>query len=114
MNFFTTFDFNDLTPEIWQSIIQRTNNSENNQTSRKLKEWKIKKILYKKNQNLNGIIKYLTKKAGGNIVKKEIINITSSGHNSYSYLPSNLVDFDDLSSKSMWKPDNCFLAFCDF
>lgn len=108
MNFFTTFDFNDITPEIWQSIIQRTNNSENNQTSRKLKEWKIKKILYKKNQNLNGIIKYLTKKAGGNIVKKEIINITSSGDNSYSYLPSNLVDFDDLSSNSMWKSDNSF------
>ena len=68
-NFFNIFNLNDITPEIWQSIIKRTTNSKFDQKSRKLNEWKEKSVFYKKGSNLNGIIKYLTKKVGGNIVK---------------------------------------------
>lgn len=94
--FFNIFNFNDLTTEVWKSIMNRCINSQvlNN----------CLKIEYINGQGLNGILNYLTNKSGGNIYDKGIINITSSSTQT-NHEPKHLCNFNNLGRNSMWSPD---------
>lgn len=50
-------------------------------------------LLHKKNEDFNGIIKYLTDKTGGNIHDNGTVELTSNSYKSFSP-PKNLLDFN--------------------
>lgn len=66
--FFKTFNFYDITPEIWQSIIERIINSPDNKKKKAKQSLNInsnstvKSFYYNEKKQLNGIIRYLTNK----------------------------------------------------
>lgn len=93
--FFDIFNFNDLTTEVWKSIMNHCINSSPDNCS---------KIEFINGQGLNGILDYLTNKAGGNIYEKGIINITSSSVQS-NHEARHLCDFNNLGRSSMWSPN---------
>lgn len=66
---------------------------------KKKSKGKLKYFPYKEESRnyFDGIIKYLTKKCGGNVSMKNVVNVTASSTFS-SNKPSNVVDFDNPNS----------------
>lgn len=92
--FISIFDYNDITRDLWTSLSKRL--SSDIQLDDEVKYHRrytvqIKTIPYKKGQELNGIIKYLTDKTGGNIHDNNTIEVTTNSPYSI-YHPKNLLD----------------------
>lgn len=95
-NFYENFDLNDINSSIWNMIINRSINSivSNDQISSQLSErYHFHECHYSRGGVFNGIIKYLTDKAGGNIHDKGIIEVSTNCPN-YDKPPKNLLDFN--------------------
>ena len=62
--------------------------------------------------DLNGIIRYLTKQCGGNVYDKGIVGIDSSPEWNESLLPKNVVDLDSLNFfVTRNSNENAFISF---
>lgn len=112
-NFFDAFNYNDMNGGIWHSIVDRTTNSQI-KTDESLRPYtrtklNVKELPYNYGDELNGIINYLTVKAGGNLQDHEIIKIESSSCQNepgYNFSVKNLLNFNNLGDRSMWSPNN--------
>ena len=95
--FVQIFDLNDINGTIWNSIINRTIHSKvsfDEQISiQNNHKYFWKSFLYENDYEFNGIIKYLTDKAGENIHDKGLIEISTNSLNP-SRPPQNLLDFN--------------------
>ena len=71
------------------------------------------KFVYDESKPLEGIIAHLTRKFGGNVHDKGIVNVTSSGFDSSSRLPKNAVDFgtDSRFDQSGSEPQSKWLCY---
>lgn len=91
-HFYNIFDINDMSNEVWRSLIERSLNSTVNfQSLKNDVRYLIKAFSFSEEKKFNGIIKYLTDKTGGNIHDNNTIEVTS---NSFSSHPKNLLDFN--------------------
>lgn len=115
--FIQNFDFNHLNHSIWESIIERTENSdvkseklEETLKRRKYKENRNPKLFkYEKGKEFDGIFKYLTNKTGSNIHDNGTIEVTCN-----RFYPSNhpkyLLDFNE--SQYFCAKDNYDVWIC--
>lgn len=94
-DFVEQFEFEDMNSFIWSSICERLQEGSNNS---RFYLGHVKEFSVKAGHEFDGIMRYLTRKSGGNIHRNGTIEITSSSilRNNYA---SNLVDYDN---------DNCF------
>lgn len=92
-HFSEIFELNDITSEIWNSILNRSLNSKPPEKANKKYKMKGIPLLYKKGDDFNGIIKYLTEKTGGNIHNNGTIQTTASSCQN-GCEPKNLLDFN--------------------
>lgn len=92
-HFFNAFKFTDLTDELWKSVMQRALHSGN-----------YLDFEYINGRELNGVIKYLTDEAGGNVHDKGIVVVTASSEQE-RHNAKFLCDFDQLGRSSMWSPN---------
>lgn len=90
-------EFKDLTPKIWESIIDRAVNAERKEPSKESSErYKSKCKIFKiiENREFEGIIRHLTEETGGNIHDNGTIEVTSNSICGSCH-PKKLLDFNE-------------------
>lgn len=108
--FIENFDFNDLTNLMWNSISKRleeeTVKNDQHDIHRYTKQLGANVVTFEYNGNneLNGIIRYLTNKVGQNIHDSGTIEVTTNSFNSDSYHQKNLLDLD--KDNTFWSLNN--------
>lgn len=86
------FKMNNLNIGIWQSLCNCLIQSDKI-IPNTLRKSKVIYFEHKKGDEFNGIVKFLTEKAGGNIHYKGVVEITSNSINDSSHNPKNVFDF---------------------
>lgn len=91
-------------------LIQKVNKINERKIERIESNVKFNAFNYIKGNELFGIIDYLTRITDGNVHDNGTINIISSSNQTslfmHRHYPRYLCDFKELSSSSMWSPDN--------
>lgn len=93
-NFIHIFDYNDVNSSIW-SLLSNRLLLENENIVKNDQRYKNKILEHKNDQEFDGIINYLTKKAGGNLHDKGVIEMSSNYCEGSNYHSKNLLDFNN-------------------
>lgn len=92
-NFISTFDISNLNIGIWKSLCDRLKLKIENNSEIDSKRFKtlVLEVIYE-GKGLNGIVSYLKNQSENN---ENIINVTASTSYGNSYLPENVIDFEN-------------------
>lgn len=101
--FIDVFDIEYLNQQIWQNICQCFFTSKEGNKSKQ-----EDKLI---NGTIDGIMKYLVKKTGGNIHDNKTIQITSNDMYSDTFGPKNLVDYDKYNFFASKNRPDCEIIF---
>lgn len=113
--FVKKIEFEDVNQHTWRSVCERlapSTISLQRDRTRYNKQNKYREFKLEKGRELDGILKYLTQKTGGNIHDNGTIEITSNSIcNNFSYHPKNLVDFEKTNLYESQNNSDTFVCF---
>ncbi|KAK8841528.1 hypothetical protein M9Y10_027149 [Tritrichomonas musculus] len=114
--FVKTIEFEDVNQHTWRSVCERlapSTISPQRDRTRYNKQNKYREFKLEEGRELDGILKYLTKKTGGNIHDNGTIEITSNSiyNDNNSLHPKNLVDFEKTNVYESKNQPDIFVCF---
>lgn len=110
LHFHEKFDLNDVNGLIWNKIIERASKYKIQSTVETDFNRYVQNFKHDPNKEFEGIIKFLTKKTGGNIHDNGTIKVTTNYLNS-SFPPKNLLDFSGYSQYLASNPNDAWVCF---